>query len=107
MDQQLQKNKAELQMVQVQLDRKTVDSKVAEVTLKELENGSGGDQVWEGVGKIFLSSPIDDYKSRLQEDQKTLAEQTKALKVKKDYLATSLEKTVSSMNTIITGKRPE
>ncbi|CAM9024335.1 unnamed protein product [Wickerhamomyces anomalus] len=85
-------------MVQVQLDRKTVDSKVAEVTLKELENGSGGDQVWEGV---------DDYKSRLQEDQKTLAEQTKALKVKKDYLATSLEKTVSSMNTIITGKRPE
>ncbi len=52
MDQQLQKNKAELQMVQVQLDRKTVDSKVAEVTLKELENGSGGDQVWEGVGKM-------------------------------------------------------
>lgn len=52
MDQQLQKNKAELQMVQVQLDRKTVDGKVAEVTLEELKNGSGGDKVWEGVGKM-------------------------------------------------------
>lgn len=52
MDQQLQQNKAELQMVQVQLDRKAVDSKVADVTLKELENGSGGDRIWEGVGKM-------------------------------------------------------
>lgn len=54
-----------------------------------------------------MASPISDYETRLKEDQKTIAEQTKALKIKRDYLSTSLEKTVDSMNAIFAGKRPE
>ncbi|CCH42971.1 hypothetical protein BN7_2517 [Wickerhamomyces ciferrii] len=107
MDQQLQKNKAELQMVQVQLDRKTVDAKLIDITKEELKSGSNENRVWEGVGKIFLSQSIDEYKDRLNQDQKNIFDQTKAMKIKRDYLTTSLEKTVDSMNSILSGKRPE
>jgi len=104
MDQQLQSNKSELQLVSLQLDRKIVDSKVADITIKELETGgSNKDQIWEGVGKIFMSSSINDYKERIIDDLQTINEQIKALKIKKDYLQTSLEKTIDNMNSIITG----
>ncbi|ONH70089.1 Prefoldin subunit 1 [Cyberlindnera fabianii] len=96
---------ADLQVVTQQIQQKEVTSRIAEVTLKDLkENGSANDTVWEGCGKMFLATDITKYEENISEDQKTLDEQVKALKIKQNYLKTSVEKTAASMKQILTGK---
>ncbi|KAH3680641.1 hypothetical protein WICMUC_000198 [Wickerhamomyces mucosus] len=105
MNSQLQKNQADLQMVQVQLDRHSTNSRIADLTIKELnDNGSENNTVWEGIGKMFLASNIKNYEERLNIDKKIIDDQVKALNIKKNYLTTSIEKTSKSMKAILSGK---
>lgn len=101
MNQQIQKNQSELSVVNAQLSSKQTTSRIIAATKQELQAGSHNDTVWEGCGKIFIAQPIDEYLKRLDKDEETLVDQTKALKIKENYLVTSIEKTVDSLNTLI------
>lgn len=105
MDAQLKKNSQDLELVTVQIQRKNQSAKIADISLRELqENGSNRDLVWEGVGKMFLSSNIKDYEERLEADKKEIKDQLKNMEIKRNYLQTSVENTAKSMQRILTGK---
>ncbi|ODQ82560.1 hypothetical protein BABINDRAFT_164334 [Babjeviella inositovora NRRL Y-12698] len=96
MDQQLQKTQADLQMTNIQLQRKQTSSKIAELTLKEI-NSDPAANLWEGVGKAFFYTDHSDFVGRLEDDQKTLDDQMKSLATKKTYLETTMKNTIQHM----------
>jgi prefoldin subunit 1 len=110
MDTQLKQNSAALQAVSTQIAQKEATGKLLKAVVSEIESSTAGDpsaSVWEGVGKVFVQSPVEDYTAKLQADEAGAREQLKALKIKSEYLKSSVERTAKSMQAILTGKQQE
>ncbi|EDO18992.1 hypothetical protein Kpol_2002p63 [Vanderwaltozyma polyspora DSM 70294] len=95
--------KIQLDTVSQQLMHLETQEKLAEVTTKELESYPN-DQIWKACGKAFVLQDKSKYVTDLKEDVGTLKEQKKALNIKRDYLDTTLEKTVDGLKAIMTQK---
>ncbi|KAK6202667.1 prefoldin subunit 1, component of a chaperone [Scheffersomyces amazonensis] len=102
MDNQLNKSRAELSMCYVQLDRVNTNLDLITNTRNSLKKQCKDDEtVWKGVGKAFLSIDVKDYVSELGDDEKEFLDSKKNLNIKKQYLETTLEKTIDGMNQIV------
>lgn len=80
----------ELQSVKSQIAQRNREIQLAEVTEKELK-GEGVDTVWEGVGKIFMSTSLDDYLKGLENDKSSIKDDINALNKKQHYLETTFK----------------
>lgn len=100
MDAQLQKNKSELDITEISLSKLNQNNKIIELSKDEIKN-SNVENVWKGIGKIFIKENTNDYINELNNDKKEYDEQINSLNKKKHYLETSIEKTFDSMNQII------
>lgn len=106
MDSQLNKTQAELSMVNLQLDRVDTNLAMISSTSKSLKKlTSGGDSVWQGVGKAFVRTDVDSYLGSIAVDEKDFVETQKGLKTKQHYLETTLNNTVNSMAQLVGPKQ--
>ncbi|KAA8916550.1 hypothetical protein TRICI_001304 [Trichomonascus ciferrii] len=80
----------ELQSVKSQIAQRNREIQLAEVTEKELKS-EGVDTVWEGVGKIFMSTSLDDYLKSLENDKASIKDDITALNKKQHYLETTFK----------------
>ncbi|KAL6453895.1 PFD1 Prefoldin subunit 1 [Candida maltosa Xu316] len=102
MDNQLNKSRAELSMVNLQLDRTETNLKIINTTRAKLNNiCAPTDKVWQGCGKAFIANDVKTYISDLDKDEKEYKDTKKNLEIKQNYLTTTLEKTVESMTKIV------
>ncbi|GBL51305.1 hypothetical protein ACI3LY_000102 [Candidozyma auris] len=98
MDNQLNKTRADLNMCNVQLERVDTNLKIIDSTTSKLKKlTTSGDNVWQGVGKAFVVRDVDSYLDKIVSDKKEFTETKESLNKKKNYLETTLEKTVDNM----------
>lgn len=98
----IQKNQLELLMVNLQLQRRTNNLKLNELTLGELkqDNAFVYDHVWKGVGKAFFRMPTPEYAKEMDQENAELKEEVRTLTIKKNYVEKTLTNTVEGMNRI-------
>ncbi|KAI3404938.2 hypothetical protein KGF56_002267 [Candida oxycetoniae] len=102
MDNQLNKSRAELSMVSLQLDRVNTNLNVISSTRSRLNLLNKPDEtVWQGIGKAFVAKTTESYIKELEEDEKEYKDTERSLKIKENYLNTTLEKTLDGMTKII------
>ena len=104
MDNQLNKSQAELSMCNLQLDRVNTNLSLINSTSSSLTNlcdVEGREKVYQGVGKAFIQKDVKSYLDEIKEDQKGFLDNKKNLDLKKNYLVTTLEKTVENMKQIV------
>lgn len=102
MDNQLNKSRAELSMCNVQLERVDTNLKIVDSTTSRLNKLTElGDHVWQGVGRAFVQKDVNSYLTQISNDKKEFLESKKLLKTKQNYLETTLEKTILSMQDIV------
>lgn len=105
MDNQLNKSRAELSMVNVQLDRVNTNLAIINSTSSRLNKlCEPTETVWQGVGKAFVANTTKSYLQDLTKDEKEFTETKKSLTIKKDYLQTTLNNTLENMQNIV-GKK--
>jgi prefoldin subunit 1 len=81
------------------------DDAVLKATVIELKSSTTGNEpVWRGVGKMFLSTPVDDYVGELEQQQKENKDRKSAIEKKKDYFEVSVQKVEDSLKQIIGNK---
>lgn len=101
MDNQLNKAQAELSVCNVQLDRVNTNVKIVDATTAKLSKlAAPGESVWKGVGRAFVQMESQDYLKSIADDKKGFLETKKLLDTKKNYLETTLEKTIHNMTEI-------
>lgn len=106
MDNQLNQSRAELSMVNLQLDRTNTNLKTIDTTKTKLNDlCKPSERVWQGCGKAFIAKDVKTYLSDLDKDQKEYQDAKKNLTIKKDYLETTLEKTIDGMKKIVGEKK--
>ncbi len=96
----LRMNKGQLEIVEQQLSQLERQQKFAQATAKELESYPT-ETVWRSCGRAFVLQDKDSYIKDLGTDEKTLEEQAKALRIKKNYLDVSIEKTVAGLKSMM------
>ncbi|QLL30379.1 hypothetical protein HG536_0A01960 [Torulaspora globosa] len=99
----LRASKAQLQSVEQQLGLLERQEKLAKLTTQELATYPT-DKVWRSCGKAFILQEKSKYIDDLKHDQSVVQEQTKTLKIKKNYLETTVEKTVDNLKAAIESK---
>ncbi|CAI5758950.1 unnamed protein product [Candida verbasci] len=105
MDNQLNKSRAELNMVNLQIDKVNTNLKIIESTKSRLSTlCEPKERVWQGIGKAFFENDVNSYLSDLNDDEKEYKDTKKNLTIKQDYLKTTLDKTIDSMTNIV-GKK--
>ncbi|CCK69343.1 prefolding complex chaperone subunit KNAG_0C02320 [Huiozyma naganishii CBS 8797] len=101
----LRSYKVQLDTVNQQLFHIERQDKLAAVTAKEL-NSYPTDHVWRSCGRAFILQEKDKYVADLSSGEAALKEQMKNLKIKQNYLETSVEKTVGNLKKVL-GKNGE
>lgn len=96
----LRMNKNQLEIVNQQLFQLERQEKLAETTVKELDSYPNAD-VWRSCGRAFILQDKKEYVKDLNADEDSIKEQVKALKIKKNYLETSVEKTVDGLKSLM------
>lgn len=96
----LRASKAQLQSVDQQLSLLERQEKLAQLTTEELKTYPT-DKVWRSCGKAFVLQDKSKYIEDLKHDENVVQEQTKALKIKKNYLDTTVEKIVENLRAAI------
>lgn len=96
----LRASKAQLNSVNQQLALLERQEKLAKVTTKEIESYPI-DKVWRGCGKAFVLQDKSKYIDDLGHDVSAVAEQTKALKIKQNYLETTIDKIVQNLKAMM------
>lgn len=99
----LRSSKAQLQSVNQQLSLLERQEKLARLTTEELSNYPT-QNVWRSCGKAFVLQDKSKYIDDLKHDETVVQEQTKALKIKKNYLETTVEKIVDNLRAVIESK---
>ncbi|ODV61496.1 prefolding complex chaperone subunit [Ascoidea rubescens DSM 1968] len=99
MNANLRKNEADLQMVNIQLNRRNNSLKLNELTTSELKKDKV-DTVWKGCGKMFYKQSSEKYLTDLKMQDDNLKEQVNALNKKKVYIETTVKNTINGMNKI-------
>lgn len=104
MDNQLNKTRAELTMCELQLERVDTNLNVISSTSKSLHRICGPhESVWQGIGRCFVETNVDVYLEQLSKDEAGFQDTKKSLLTKKNYLDTTLDKTVLHMQKLVKG----
>lgn len=107
MDNQLKKTQAELSMCDLQLDRVNTNISTINSTttsLNQICSVAEDETVYQGVGKAFMTRGVGGYLDEISRDMKEFEESKKGLLIKKNYLQTTIDKTVLNMTQIV--KKP-
>ncbi|CUM56185.1 unnamed protein product [Debaryomyces tyrocola] len=104
MDNQLNVSRAELSMCNLQLDRVNTNLNLIQLTNKSLNkvcNTKDNEAVWQGIGKAFVKNDVNSYLKEMSQDEKEFNESKENLSKKKNYLETTLDKTLENMTQIV------
>lgn len=82
---------SELQSVKAQINALQRSIQLGKVTKQEVEGIGGNGRVWQGVGKMFMSTKSTDYTNSLDSKSSDAQEKIEALKKKEAYFETTLE----------------
>ncbi|AQZ13334.1 PFD1 (YJL179W) [Zygosaccharomyces parabailii] len=96
----LRASKTQLNTVNQQLAHLERQEQLAKVTTQELESYPA-DRVWRGCGKAFVLQDKSKYIDDLSHDVGVVKEQTKALRIKKNYLETTIDKIVQNLKAMM------
>ncbi|CAI4044305.1 hypothetical protein SUVZ_10G0300 [Saccharomyces uvarum] len=96
----LRNSRTQLDMVNQQLAYLDRQEKLAELTKKELESYPT-DKLWRSCGKSFILQEKSKYVNDLSHDENVLLEQRKTLKIKQNYLETTVEKTIDNLKAMM------
>ncbi|CEP64423.1 prefolding complex chaperone subunit LALA0_S11e03774g [Lachancea lanzarotensis] len=99
----LRSNKAQLEVVNVQLSQLDRQKKLAKLTAQELESYPVG-KVWRSCGKAFVLQDRSTYTGDLASDEKVVEDQLKALKIKQNYLQTTVDNTLDNLKRVMEQK---
>ena len=89
----LAQTRSELQAVKAQIAALKRSDQLSQIIKQDLTNEVGTDaQVWQGVGKMFMSVKSSDYLKSLDTRQSDAKDQVTALEKKEAYFAVTLDK---------------
>ncbi|KAF2018828.1 Prefoldin [Aaosphaeria arxii CBS 175.79] len=91
----------QLLIVKQQKAVKTRESRVLQLTSNELESLPSETKVYEGVGKMFVCTPIPDVQKRLTAEGEALKAEMTNLDKKEDYLEKTFENSKNSLEQVL------
>lgn len=105
MDNQLNKSRAELNMCNLQLERVDTNLRMINQTSNKLKKVCANDEekVWQGIGRTFVQTDVGSYVEEILKDKVEFEDNKKSLLTKKNYIETTLEKTVENMSRLVKG----
>ncbi|CCH63110.1 hypothetical protein TBLA_0J01120 [Henningerozyma blattae CBS 6284] len=92
----LRTSQQQLVTVKAQIQQLERQDRIAQLTKQEL-NSYDNKNVWRSCGRAFVLQKKESYIEDLSKDESTVKEQIKALNIKKDYLETTIEKSVDGL----------
>ncbi|EEA20540.1 hypothetical protein TMatcc_000525 [Talaromyces marneffei ATCC 18224] len=93
----------QISIVKTQIATKQRDIRLLQLTSSELGSLSKDTNVYEGVGKMFVQTPIDAVNSRLSSEDQTLKKDISDLEKRLHYLETTHEKSKEHIEQIFRG----
>ncbi|KAF3764913.1 Prefoldin [Cryphonectria parasitica EP155] len=91
----------ELALGRSQMASKQREMRLTQLTLSEISSLSPETPVYEGVGKMFVSAPVPDMKSKLQSQMKQLEADVESLNKKIHYLDTTAKNSQDHIEAIL------
>jgi prefoldin subunit 1 len=104
-EQKFYQTQQELQQVRTQIASRRREIKLHEATERELKSSDDNATVWEGVGKMFLSTELDNYLKVIEKDKKELQDSITALDKKQHYLEMTQKNVTDAINEMTTARR--
>ncbi|KAK7193832.1 hypothetical protein DPSP01_011889 [Paraphaeosphaeria sporulosa] len=80
------------------------ESRMLQLTASEMESLPKETKVYEGVGKMFVCTPIPDVQKRLSSEDEKLKSELSNLKKKEDYLEKTYENSKNSIEQVLGGR---
>lgn len=99
----LRTNKLQLDSVNQQLFHLERQDKLATITEQEL-NSYPVEKVWRSCGKAFILQEKSEYLNDLHVDEQLLKDQLNNLKIRQNYLETSVQNTVDNLKKALNNK---
>ncbi|KAF2003236.1 Prefoldin [Amniculicola lignicola CBS 123094] len=93
----------QLVIVKQQTAVKNRENRMLQLTASEVESLPTETKVYEGVGKMFVCTPIPDVKKRLQSESEALKAELSNLAKKQDYLEKTYENSKASLEHVLRG----
>ncbi|KUL91509.1 hypothetical protein ZTR_01590 [Talaromyces verruculosus] len=93
----------QISIVKTQIATKQRDIRLLQLTSSELGSLSKDTNVYEGVGKMFVHTPIDAVNARLSSEDQTLKKDIGDLEKRLHYLETTHEKSREHIEQIFRG----
>ncbi|OKL60222.1 hypothetical protein UA08_04624 [Talaromyces atroroseus] len=93
----------QINIVKTQISTKQRDVRLLQLTSSELSTIPKETNVYEGVGKMFVFTPIDAVNSRLSSEDATLKKDISDLEKRLHYLETTYEKSRENIEHILRG----
>ncbi|EUC50196.1 hypothetical protein COCMIDRAFT_22297 [Bipolaris oryzae ATCC 44560] len=96
---------AEQQLVIVKQQKATRarESRMLQLTSSEVSSLPADTKVYEGVGKMFVCTPIPDVQKRLEQESEALTKEMANLDKKEDYLEKTYANSKSSLEQVLKG----
>ncbi|EKG17577.1 Prefoldin beta-like protein [Macrophomina phaseolina MS6] len=79
----------QISLVKAQMTAKAREQRMLQLTTSEVDSLPADTNVYEGVGKMFVWSPVEDVKTRLASESEELKSDTANLEKKLHYLETT------------------
>ncbi|KAF2747207.1 Prefoldin [Sporormia fimetaria CBS 119925] len=91
----------QLAIVRQQKVAKTREARILQLTSSEVESLPSETKVYEGVGKMFICTPIPDVQNRLTSESEQLKADLANLAKKEDYLEKTYQNSKDNLEKII------
>ncbi|KAH8727598.1 Prefoldin [Phaeosphaeriaceae sp. PMI808] len=93
----------QLLIVRQQKVARTREGRMLQLTSSEVSSLPADTKVYEGVGKMFVCTPIPDVQKRLKEEGDALTKELSNLDKKEDYLEKTFTNSKNSIEQILKG----
>ncbi|KAF2638152.1 Prefoldin [Massarina eburnea CBS 473.64] len=80
------------------------ETRLVQLTESELDSLPKDTKVYEGVGKMFVGTPVPDVKKRLASESDKLKSELSNLDKKEDYLSKTYENSKNSIESVLRGR---
>ncbi|KAF2189666.1 Prefoldin [Zopfia rhizophila CBS 207.26] len=93
----------QLAIVKQQMAVKTRENRMLQLTASEVDSLPGDTNVYEGVGKMFVCTPIPDVQKRIASESEEINADMSNLQKKQDYLEKTYENSKQSLEQVLRG----
>ncbi|KAF2264600.1 Prefoldin [Lojkania enalia] len=93
----------QLAIVRQQMAVKNRENRMLQLTASEMKSLPEGTRVYEGVGKMFVCSPISEVQKRISTESDGLQSEIASLEKKQDYLEKTYENSRASLERVLRG----